>query len=40
MTTRDIRAMPTEKYPGVLEFVLLYSLSPSQFCMLKTTAAL
>lgn len=33
-------AMPTEKYPGVLEFVLLYSLSPSQFCMLNTTDAL
>lgn len=32
--------MPTEKYPGVLALVWLYSLSPSQFWMLKTTAAL
>lgn len=40
VTTSDMSAMPTEKYPGVLAFVLLYSLSPSQFCILKTTAAL
>lgn len=40
MTISDIRDMPTEKYPGVLEFFWLSSLSPSQFCMLNTTAAL
>ena len=32
--------MPTEKYPGVAEFFLEASLSPSQLCMLVTTAAL
>lgn len=40
VTTSDMSAMPTEKYPGVLALVLWYSLSPSQFWMLNTTAAL
>lgn len=32
--------MRTEKTPGVLEFLVVSSLSPSQFWMVKTTAAL
>lgn len=32
--------MPTEKYPGVVEFFLESSLSPSQLWMEKTTEAL
>lgn len=34
------RDMPTEKYPGVVEFFLASSLSPSQFWIENTTAAL
>jgi hypothetical protein len=36
----SVQDMPTEKYPGVLAFFLLSSLSPSQLWMLNTTAAL
>lgn len=36
----NIRDMPTEKYPGVLLFLLESSLSPNQLWMLKTTAPL
>lgn len=36
----DVPAMPTEKYPGVLVFFLVSSLSPSQLWTLKTTDAL
>jgi len=37
---RNLRDMPTLKYPGVLLLFLVSSLSPNQLCKLKTTAAL
>jgi hypothetical protein len=37
---QNILDMPTEKYPGVAEFFLESSLSPSQLWMEKTTEAL
>lgn len=40
MCEENILDMPTEKYPGVVEFFLESSLSPSQLWMEKTTEAL